>query len=584
MSYSRQFRIFLNSSFLFLFCWFLFTYFTSLNISNSHFVSRPLASNDTYDGCSGLQESKDYKAKCLYLKSKDSCVSQGYINYLYLFYCILGRWPVLGYALSFLWLAVLFYVLGNTASVYFCSSLESLSSVLNLSPIVAGVTFLSLGNGAPDVFASIASFVGDGTADVGLNSVLGGTFFVSSVVVGVMCIAVSLRHTAVDRLSFIRDVCFFLVALLSLLVILILGKINLWGAIGFLSLYFVYVLVVCATHFCWWKDRNVDPLAIEPLLPISNGFLSCELKEPSPLEEPLLDLIDKEEPILMPRGAPENDEHRDATSNLNFKSSASYYFRWFIYLLEMPLYLPRRLTIPVVSEEGWSKPFAVISVTLAPILLAILWNSQTGDIGSIESFVIYICGGLVGSVFGMLAFFFTEKSSPPKRFLFLWLAGGFLMSVVWTYITAQELVALLVSLGNIIRISPSILGLTVLAWGNSIGDLIANVAMAVNGGRDGAQIAISGCYAGPIFNVLVGLGISLVFSSWKIYPAFYVLPVDSSLFETLGFLVAGLLWALIILPRRNMRLDKFLGGGLLAIYLCFLSIRLVQTLGSLHFL
>ena len=112
-----------------------------------------------------------------------------------------------------------------------------------------------------------------------------------------------------------------------------------------------------------------------------------------------------------------------------------------------------------------------------------LWCSQKGDLSFKVGLLICICGGLVGIVFGTVAFVTTDQFTPPKRFLFPWLvAGGFLMSVIWTYITAEELVALLLTLGNIIGIGLAILRLTVLAWGNSVGDVIANVAMAINGG------------------------------------------------------------------------------------------------------
>ncbi|KAK2451263.1 cation/calcium exchanger [Trifolium repens] len=125
-------------------------------------------------------------------------------------------------------------------------------------------------------------------------------------------------------------------------------------------------------------------------------------------------------------------------------------------------------------------------------------------------------------------------------------------------------------------------GLTVLAWGNSLGDLIANGAMAKNGGVDGAQIAVSGCYAGPMFNILMGLGLPLVLSAWGEYPNSYVVPKDSSLLGTILFLMVGVLWSLVVLVKKNMRLDKFLGAGLLTIYLCFLFLRLAMAIGVLH--
>ena len=45
-----------------------------------------------------------------------------------------------------------------------------------------------------------------------------------------------------------------------------------------------------------------------------------------------------------------------------------------------------------------------------------------------------------------------------------------------------------------------VLGLTVLAWGNSVGDMSTNMAMARKGL---ANMAMTACYAGPVFNLLV---------------------------------------------------------------------------------
>jgi len=64
-------------------------------------------------------------------------------------------------------------------------------------------------------------------------------------------------------------------------------------------------------------------------------------------------------------------------------------------------------------------------------------------------------------------------------------------------------VALLEFLGVTLRIPNSIMGLTILAWGNSMADLSANVTMARKGL---ANMAITACFAGPLFNILIGLG------------------------------------------------------------------------------
>ncbi|XP_038904763.1 cation/calcium exchanger 2 [Benincasa hispida] len=564
LSKQRGFIIFLNLSFLLVGCAFLANRFHSSE-SRFHVLnksSRRIHGNPQED-CQSFLGLTEFEAKCSVLKSNNPCHTEGYIDYLYIFYCDYGSFSILGYTLLFLWLLVLFYLLGNTASEYFCSSLESLSKLLNLSPTIAGVTLLSLGNGAPDVFASLVAFMGDGTSDIGLNTVLGGASFVTCVVVGIISILLRRRQIKVNRSAFIRDVLFFLLVLLSVFLILLHGHINLWGSIGFSSMYIVYVLVAYVSHAQWLSFRS-------------------EICEPLLKEPPKDEFEGRNESQDNGDDDDDNDDVRIDVYDLCFCPRLSPSCLFFLRILEIPLYLPRRLTIPVIAEESWSRPFAVASVTLAPLLLSLIWTFHHQSEPSESNLIICIIASLLGVSFGIVASATTENSSPPKKFLFPWLAAGFTMSLTWSYIVAQELVGLLVSLGYIMGISPSILGLTFLAWGNSLGDLVANVTMALNGGQRGAQIAISGCYAGPIFNTLFGLGISLVGASWKKYPQPVAIPLDPYVMETLGLLVGGLLWALVALPRREMRLDAVLGGGLLAIYLTSLLLRLLQAFGSSH--
>lgn len=536
--------------------------------------------------------------ECEYIKSHHSkCSSGGFIEYIEFFYCACQGWAIIGYMVMVVWLVALLYMLGNTATDYFCYSLEMMSSLLKLHPTVAGVTLLPLGNGAPDVFASIASFVGADAGQVGLNSVLGGAVFIICIVVGSISLFVSGSEVALDRGCFVRDVGFFLITLASLCVILIVGKINLLGALGFLSIYFIYAFVVVVKEFL--RKQAAQKFNLH-----SRGTIFASEKDGS-IHSPLLDPVSGTGSVNDPEGLQSPlpqwmlesnatiyaDQTMEMTgevprpvwewSDVSEEGKASHSScRILLFLLELPLLLPRRLTIPIVEEARWSRGFAIASAVLAPVLLAFLWNSQ-----EIQPFGIgesaYVIAGILGSILGILAFFTTKAEHPPRTFLFPWVAGGFIMSIVWFYIIANELVALLVAFGTILDISPSLIALTVLSWGNSMGDLTSNIALA-SSGRDGVQIAMSGCYAGPMFNTLAGLGISLVLGAWMNQP-YFMIPKDHSLFYTLGFIAAGLIWALVVLPRNGMRPSKLLGIGLLILYTSFLLVRLGQYFGFLSF-
>ena len=104
------------------------------------------------------------------------------------------------------------------------------------------------------------------------------------------------------------------------------------------------------------------------------------------------------------------------------------------------------------------------------------------------------------------------RKAPPRPYMIFFALLSFLMSVVWIWWIANVLVDLLNVFGTMTNINQAYLGITVLAWGNSVGDMVANTAVAKKGL---ARMAITGCFAGPLFNLLLGLGLSLLLQNIK---------------------------------------------------------------------
>ncbi|XP_047332921.1 cation/calcium exchanger 4-like [Impatiens glandulifera] len=530
--------------------------------------------------CSGLLNHLGFSSRCEFLKAYPHCSSDGFFDYIKFYYCDCQE-SAISFVVLAVWLAVLFYLLGNTAADYFCCSLEKLSTLLALSPTVAGVTLLPLGNGAPDVFASIAAFAGKDNGEVGLNSVLGGAVFVTCIVVGIVSLCVADQEVRIDRKCFIRDVSFFILTLLSLSLILLVGRVSVFASIAFVSIYAVYAFVVAANELWRNHGKRLTMDAINPLLPVGgslgNDLFDVENDRDAPqINNSLPQWMWASNVAIYSNQFLKGDGDKliwgwnDESMGTNQDRSLT--LSRFCSLVEFPLTIPRRLTIPLVDEENWSKPYAVSSALLSPVLLSFLWNSQDGT----NSSVVYLLGVLSGCLLGFLANRNTRADHPPQTFMLGWVLGGFFMSIIWFYMIANELVSLLVGMGVILGVNPSILGLTVLAWGNSMGDLVSNTALALNGG-DGVQIAFSGCYAGPMFNTLVGLGVSMMLRAWSEKPSSYVVPKDGSLLYTMGFLLCGLVWAVVVLPRNEMRPTRMFGIGLIVLYLMFLLVRISSS-------
>ena len=145
--------------------------------------------------------------------------------------------------------SLLLYFLGDTADGYFSPVLGVICDRLGIGEDLAGVTLLAFGNGAPDVFSSIAAFShGDSSPDLGLGALLGAGVFVQTVVLGAVC---TVSDVSVAPSAFIRDLAFFA---LTVSVLLIWGwralDITLAHAATFVGIYAVYVGVVL-----WFEAR-----------------------------------------------------------------------------------------------------------------------------------------------------------------------------------------------------------------------------------------------------------------------------------------------------------------------------------------
>ena len=83
-------------------------------------------------------------------------------DFIRLYYCGLGGFSttvrnIIFIPFALFLLFIFFYILSDTADEYLSPSLERITEITGISESLAGVTLLAFGNGAPDIFASIAS-------------------------------------------------------------------------------------------------------------------------------------------------------------------------------------------------------------------------------------------------------------------------------------------------------------------------------------------------------------------------------------------------------------------------------------------
>ena len=178
---------------------------------------------------------------CTYSSSTEGMLGPLAIDYQYLYSCTFSGYHGFFFLLSAMWVMILMSLLAHTASNYFSPTLGSICDKMNLAYDIAGVTFLALGNGAPDFFSLIASFSGDVDVLVAVGALLGGGFFISTVVVGLVA---TFCPCEVSKSVFLRDISFYVLAVLCVTVTAVVRHVNTAMAVCLILLYCVYVATV----------------------------------------------------------------------------------------------------------------------------------------------------------------------------------------------------------------------------------------------------------------------------------------------------------------------------------------------------
>jgi len=233
---------------------------------------------------------------------------------------------------------------------------------------------------------------------------------------------------------------------------------------------------------------------------------------------------------------------------------------------ELPFTVMRKATIPIPCEGYYNKGFVVLSLIFSPLWFA-YYLSVEHDINlfSTPNFPYFMIYFGVSTLVGCLVLRLAPSgdgnmsliAATPIAFY------GFIMAATWIDYTADNLVALLDFLGIILRIPGSIMGLTILAWGNSVGDLSANISMARKGL---ANMAMTACFAGPVFNILLGLGLGFRSLETKTENEESVVSLSAPIVSGFIFIVVNCITILVI--------GCFIGKGRIETYYGYVTVTL----------
>lgn len=494
----------------------------------------------------------------------------------------------IGIIIIVLTLISMFVILSSVADVCIVPCIGTISTKLRMSDTLAGVTVLAFGNGAPDVFTALASKM-LGLSQIFYTGIAGGCMFVVTFVAGLVLI---IRPFKLDGWPLIRDVMFLLICYLLLFTCFSIGVINLHMCLTFIALYIIYIAIVLLGQ--WGSVRYVK-MKLQKSGPLKKGtdqVLRATLERHKSIYSQYVLL--REQRFSKPASINENTR-QDQLGHMRIKESlwSQFYnslipftkidwefMAWderILTLLQAPVSVALKLAIPICnlqqSGEGWCK-LLVCSNMIFFLPVACFFfgrKSHLWALSTVFGVPIYTFLFIPGIIAAIAVLIFTQVEKPPRG---NWVLAfiGFPISIMIVNFICQTIVLLLESLGSRLGISYSTLGMTVLAWGNSLGDLVSNTTLAKNGIP---RMGFAACFGAPLFTCIFGAGVSSMVSliTSKETTTIVQLGLTGSLVSY--FVFASLICSLMTFTLMDMDGRRSYGCFLITLYGTFIVMVII---------
>ena len=431
----------------------------------------------------------------------------------------------------------MFYALALVCDHYFVPALDVIIERYGISPDVAGATLMAAGGSAPELFTSIIG-VFIAISDVGIGTIVGSAVFNVLFVIAA-CAFASAQALELTAWPLIRDTTFYSIALLMLVVFFTDDLIEWWEALILFIWYFCYVIFMKFN-----PQAEAKFLSFFPNIPSKKDedeAMPAGFKY-NPKRKPLLALMKRKveagaddqevksgvgmEGLKMKLQGPEtenlnggdkDEDKHETESNKDDEEEYKDYIRAgpgddllskIMWFLSLPLMVPMWITIPDPQDKNRAKFFPI-------------------------AFVMSI----------------------------LWIAAFSYFMVWWATLVGQAL-----------GISDAVMGLTFLAAGTSVPDLITSVLVAKDGKGD---MAVSSSIGSNLFDVTVGLPLP-----WLLYCAINQKAIDVNsvgMACNIGMLFVMLLVVFLSILAFKWKMTKIMGGIMLVMYVIFVVVSLGLT-------